>query len=132
MHIDYTDITSRVSEPPLWWLNGVPRYDRFWPGMTGGNEAVLVEAKCQHCGKPFVIGRSTWTSSGDALRREIVETRTINLGDPPWHCCPGPGDTMTTVPLEVFEFWMKVPGTADYERVPELEIVIDDPFGKMR
>jgi hypothetical protein len=121
MYVSYDDILKRIPEPPLWWSDGVPRYEPFEPKMTDvyAGEALLIEAKCQHCSRSFVLGIHS-VINGPGYRREIEEANDIHLDDPPSHDCDGPGNSMSSVPVRVLEFWENL-GGQDWRRVPELE-----------
>ena len=121
MWVSYDDILKRIPEDPLWWSDGVPRYEPFRPAMTSvyAKEALLVEAKCQHCGRLFTMGLH---SRGDYCR-ELQETDDILVGDPPNHDCGGPGNHMQTVPLRILEFWalFVTRESREWQRVTSLE-----------
>lgn len=133
MHVSYDDILHRIPEPPLCWSNGVPRYEPFEPHMTSvyAGEALLVEAKCQHCGCKFNLGVQS------SLHRPeygpAIQEGDIRLDDPPSHDCDGPGNSMTSMPVRVLEFWEKVnvstnpkQWSGEWRRVPSLEIEFPD------
>jgi hypothetical protein len=120
---------DRIAEPPLWWSNGVPRYERFRPAMTWvyAQEALLVDAKCQHCGRLFTMGLHS--SRLGEYRRELEETDDIRIGDPPNHDCGGPGNSMQAVPLRILEFWELVfvtTNSTEWQRVTSLEGELPD------
>lgn len=109
----YTDILSRIAEPPTWFdENGTPRYGAFHPSALPdiyAREACLLLIRCQNCGTEFQVGMS-WSQSDAVLRkqpslRSLIESGEIHYGDPPnMHCCPS-GPTMNSVPVRVLEFW---------------------------
>ena len=128
MHVSYDDILDRIRKPPIWWSNGVPRYEPFRPSMTSvyAQEAVLVEADCQHCGRTFIVALH---SHRPECRVDLEQTNDISLGDPPSHKCDGPGNSMSALPIRILEFWEKVDVTTnprraerEWQRVPSFEI----------
>lgn len=122
MHIAYSDITSRIAEPPLWWLNGVPRYCPFRPQETDiyAREALLVHIRCQACGADFNIGLFDPRDFGaTSFRERLLQSRTLGVGDPPNSgCCDG-GCSMSADEVAVLEFWER--RDRDWLRVPPLE-----------
>lgn len=136
MHHHYSDIISRISDPPLWWdENAVPRYDEFTPDGAANIYAMrvcLLLIECQDCGHPYKVCMSE--SSMDQIYESIAhpslikaaEKGWLHYGDPPNACPPGccAGSTMNSVPRRVLEFWRK--GDWDenrmaWVRMPELE-----------
>ena len=99
MNADFSDITDRISEPPVWWdTYGVPRWCVFSPSSsveiyTSSSE--LLEVQCACCGRKFLVN----TVSGDF--REY--------GDPPYHKCPG--DHNSVILLRVVQSWIHVDGS---------------------
>ncbi len=90
MFNDYSDITGRIAEPPLWWdEQGVPRYAEFAPWLVANiyaREVALVEIECFECPTRFQVALSTAGVMGQPERldlAEIIESREIDYGDPP-------------------------------------------------
>lgn len=151
MHHDYKDITSRISDPPLWWDEfAVPRYSKFSPAECANiyaNEVCLLHIECQGCGAAFkvCISRTTWETMETARSLEsFVRGHDIHFGDPPNAGCCAAGPTMNSVPRQVLEFWLRgrgkdgeteerngirvIKNPAEYmkwKRIPELECVIE-------
>ena len=128
MWVAYRDILDRIPEPPLWWLDGVPRYEPFKPYSTSvyAGEALLVQAKCQVCSKPFTLGLYSWSNRPE-FRKELEETGGLmGIGDPPSHDCTGPGNSMNSVPMRILEFWERVAPAREWERVTSLEGELPD------
>lgn len=126
MHVSYDDILDRIPEPPLWWLDGVPRYKAFGPAETSvyAFEALLVEAKCQHCQRPFTVGLPSLRQG--VFRAALEQTNDLpSIGDPPRHDCDGPGNSMNMLATRVLEFWERVSEPSSHgqwRRVPALEL----------
>ena len=90
MHVSYDDILSRILEPPIWWSDGVPRYTSFEPGMTCvyAQEAVLMEAECQSCGREFTLG--LYSHKPGSFRAKLTgPDMHWGWADPPNHHCHG-------------------------------------------
>lgn len=131
MKAKYEDIRKRIKEEPKWYdENGVPRYDPFHPDLSPNiyaEEVVLLEIKCQACGKKFLV-EMNWGNVYDYIEKiptleEQVRKKNIHYGDPPRHECPC-GDTMNCIDLRVVQFWKK--DKWDWKRMPELEIPIEN------
>lgn len=131
MNHHYSDIRSRIAEPPVWFdENAVPRWCEFGPN-EGANiyadEIALLHIECQNCGAAFRVAMS-WTTTDRIVHRLAplsarVRDQSIHYGDPPnVGCCPS-GPTMNSVPRRVLEFWRRECG--DGVRAPELEIAIE-------
>jgi hypothetical protein len=101
MHISYDDITRRIVDLPIWWLNGVPRYDAFAPSKLSAyaHEAALVKVECQMCYKQFLIGCFGPSRHGEVPYRD----------DPPYHSSDREeycgGNSMGYTELQILEFW---------------------------
>lgn len=126
MHTEYADITSRLGEP-LWWDDVcAPRYEPFQPYLCNdiyADEAMLIEIRCQHCGKAFLVA-DTWNPfdgiSGHLRLSEFAEHNRAEWGDPPAHGCVG--DTMTSESVRIAEFWKRSPVPfSGWERKTEYE-----------
>lgn len=123
MYIEYDDIVSRIAEPPLWWLEGVPRYEPFHHQAlcVYAQEALLVHIRCQICSKDFEIGLYDPRPYSTPTFRALLNTRReIGVGDPPNACC-FPGSSMGAVEVAVLQFWERPPNQREWRRVPELE-----------
>ena len=130
MNQEYADLISRLG-PPLWWDEySVPRYVSFAPSMCNNiyaDEACLLKIACQNCGQTFLVAMS-WSRMDGMLRdrprlSETIRAGWIHWGDPPYHEDPA-GNTENCEDLRVMEFWQKE--RFDWERMPELEIVLQD------
>ena len=128
MLFDYSDIWGRIPTPPLWWFEGVPRYEPFHPEWLDGREAALVHSKCQICGTDFMVGVCSLYANQPSLSDQIEKDGTIWLRDPPLvFCCQG-GHATSSLAIEVIEFWKRGKGN-DYRiwsRVPEFEKKLSD------
>lgn len=135
MWVSYNDILNRIADPPLWWLDGVPRYQPFKPFETSvyAGEALLIEAECQHCGKPFTLGLHSPLHHGE-FRSALERTNDLPpIGDPPNHDCDGSGNSMNALPMRITEFWEKVNVATnpkhwrgEWQRVSTFEITLPD------
>ncbi|WP_153039460.1 hypothetical protein [Sphingobium yanoikuyae] len=118
MHIHYHDILSRISDEPLWWFDGVPRFSPFKPDdvCVYGVDTVLVHTECRSCRKRYDVAfRSAY------IREKIAYEASLDLGDPPNACCRV-GPTMSSIEIEIIEYWRPLPfPTLGWERVPEWE-----------
>ncbi len=121
MYIDYADITGRIAEQPLWWLDGVPRYCRFAPHEVGvyAREAALVVVEGQLPEAEFTIGLFSSSSLFRfGLRAALLAHGYVDVGDPPnYRDRSDPSATAHVV--RVLEYWRR-DGTAwrrdgDYE-----------------
>ena len=114
MHNHFGDILRRISEAPLWWDNGYPRYDPFRPNDTANvyaSEAVLVFAYCQ-CGVSYKIC-ITHGGPDRILGNEIKKSKDLSVGDPPQACgfrqnveyesCGSAADSC--IPVSILEYW---------------------------
>lgn len=116
---DFTDITSRIAEPPIWYSEGgVPRYEPFSPRHLGvyDHYGVLYEIECQACGKHIQVGRGLphygFVRHDDVLKAEFYSLQDLlsgsGFGDPPQHGCVG--DTMTSIDTRIVEAWSRETG----------------------
>ena len=123
MHESYIDILSRIEEQPGWYdQNGTPRYGEFSPRRCPNiysHKVVLMKIACQCCGRYFNV--EMHTSLWD--RNNTVPPSRWHYGDPPAHGCIG--DTMNCEDLEILQVWRKESAADEWERVYELEGVID-------
>ncbi|MEG3143393.1 hypothetical protein U1839_01890 [Sphingomonas sp. RT2P30] len=86
MYIEYDDIISRIPDKPIWWLDGVPRYDPFRPDDVGvyPREAALVRTACQTCGNLFDIGFAAPSPDYPfGMRPYLAIHGALWIGDPP-------------------------------------------------
>lgn len=140
MNHDYSDIRSRIPEPPNWFdENAVPRYSVFEPTELSNiyaREGALVEISCQNCQRRFHVAfsRSTMddvrayrTGKEPITLASMIEAKTIHYGDPPnVGCCPS-GPTMNSDPIRVLEYWRRDDSTGhDWCRYNSLEIDVSD------
>jgi len=140
----YEDIRKRIKEEPKWFdENGVPRYDEFHPKLCPNiyaDEVVLIEIKCQACGRRFLVELS-WNIHDEIFRKipsleERIKNNSIHYGDPPFHLINGKpcvGNTMNSVPLRVVQFWrynIIKPFGEEWVRVKKLEKTIDVDWWK--
>jgi len=124
VHQNYTDITSRIAEPPTWYdQNGTPRYCKFSPDKCPNiysRTVVLMRIACQNCGKEFDVEMHAgmWDH-----RRDHPPSK-WHYGDPPVHDCVG--DTMNCEDLEVLEVWHKNSDSIDWKRITDFEHKVED------
>jgi hypothetical protein len=110
VHISYEDIQSRIPDRPLWWFNGVPRFDHFRPQDVNvyTREVALVHTQCQTCGTRFDVAVLPEPHGRD-LRTRIAYFSSLEIGDPPLHCprldCSG--NSMGSLEIAVSEFWTR-------------------------
>lgn len=144
MKPNYSDITSRLGEP-LWWdENGVPRYEAFHPSLCDvyADYAALMIVTCQACGRQFnvAVTRREYVESFEQGCLKLTPTTLPTVedaghfyyGDPPRHKT-GPtesgeclaGDTMTSDPRQILEFWQQEDW--EWKRKPELEFEFHIP-----
>lgn len=129
MNHDYSDIRSRISEPPLWWdESAVPRYAEFAPERLSNiyaREAALVLIACQACGTRFQVALSMAMREPQALAMAIRDG-SLHYGDPPnIGCCPA-GPTMNCDDIMVLQYWHRP--DFDWIRDSSLEISIEEPL----
>lgn len=150
MHLDYSDILSRLGKP-LWHdSNGVPRYEPFTPraATVYGDYVALLEIGCQACTTRMIVAK-VWMFL-DALRILRAQGRkdislapgmpntvsadpwtaigSFHYGDPPRHnredgeFCHA-GSTMNSIPIRVIEFWSRRRHiSSEWVRQPEYEL----------
>lgn len=130
MFIAYDDITTRIAEEPVWWLNGVPRYAPFSPDAATiyADEVALVRSRCQMCHRPFDVAAFRDEIS---IRDRIVLSGHPTLGDPPRHDDGCGGASMTSERVWLLEYWhcpRNADGVASHKwvRSPDLEGPLED------
>lgn len=126
----YSDIIERCGEP-LWWdEHAVPRYVPFTPHECAdiyAGRCCLLLINCQGCGAEFSVCISESNMDmvhGHAALPDMIRKEVISFGDPPnTGCCPA-GPTMSSIPVQVLEYWTQHPqdGADDWTRDPNLEI----------
>jgi len=133
MHISYDDITKRIAELPVWWLEGVPRYRSFRPDDLNvyAQEAVLMQVECQMCFRKFNIGQYSPSAYHPGQQLPFHD-------DPPSHSshveerCGG--ESMGFTELRTLEFWRRTrydpaaepPVESRWVRDHEQEIVYEE------
>ena len=123
---------DKLGEPKWWEETGHPRWVEFAPTLTYhiyAQEVVLLEIACQNCAEKFLV-----TMNFSDMHRmdkipslaDRVRSGAIHYGDPPNtdHCLAGP--TMSCMNIRVVEFWEQSQESYEFERVPELEILLPD------
>jgi hypothetical protein len=135
MHPRYDDITSRISEPPRWWFNGVPRYKHFEPDdlSVSPEQVALARVACQGCETEFLIGVEKKPSCQTDALAELY-SGDLNVGDPPRHDHPDgsrcAGETMGAVQIEVIEAWERASAFPwGWFRRPDCEGAVLVPLG---
>ena len=104
---------SRIKEPPVWWLYGVPRYEPFKPQAMGvyDYEVALVHTECQSCGTRYDVGVRAG-GRGRTIRNVIAYENQLDVGDPPNACsllgrdCWA-GASMNSLQMSVLEYWVR-------------------------
>lgn len=128
MHHQYTDILSRITEPPSWFdEHAVPRYGAFAPSELANIyavEAVLVQLACQSCGKSMLAAMSRGQHDEERPLREQIIARRLSYGDPPNTGCCFAGPSMTSDMLRVIEYWSRA--GFDWRRESTLELPLAD------
>ena len=121
VHVPYTDITERINEPPKWWADGVPRYNKFEPRFITVYypACLLVRGKCQSCHAGFIVGIAGGVPQ---LIKNEQELGDFHAGDAPYHesakgdpRCSGNWSSLLIT--EVLEAWWRAPNQVD--RSPE-------------
>lgn len=124
----YSDILSRIKDPPLWFdENAIPRWCKFEPRELANiyaREAVLGVVRCQACHREFHVAMSC-TRYEEHQLSSLAADRQLHYGDPPNVECCDVGLSMNSEFLRVLEFWSK--HKFNWTRVPELEGVEYDP-----
>jgi hypothetical protein len=117
----YSDILSRIKEPPLWFdENAVPRWCKFEPSKLANiyaREAALGVVRCQACHHEFHVVISC--TRYEQQLSSLVANRQLHYGDPPNIGCCDVGLSMNSEFLRVLEFWSRP--NFDWIRVPEFE-----------
>lgn len=130
MHHHYKDIRDRIAEPPKWFdEEAVPRYCDFSPNQKASiyaDEVALVLIACQVCERRFKVALSRSSFHSCPTIEAYIRDGSLHYGDPPnVECCPA-GATMNCDDLKVLEYWrLNRQGGYEWERVPELEVVLD-------
>jgi len=145
MFAEFSDILSRIAEPPEWWdQNGVPRFGAFTPNNTPdihAKEIVLFEIACQNCLRLFKVALAQSDSDRfDPFNHKKPFPRLsesifcLEFGDPPRHeddgkgeeC--GSGNSMNCLNIRVLEFWVRAPISSPdrWVRRSDLERPLED------
>jgi hypothetical protein len=133
MRRKYTDITSRITENPLWWdFYGVPRYEPFTYQMSSdvyADEVLLLKIACQACATEFNVEVSR--CKYEKLPKLADNIKDVFYGDPPNTSCCQVGPTMSSISLYIIEFWER--DNLKWRRRTDLENIqiesLDDYFG---
>lgn len=107
MHLDYSDITDRISEAPRWWLDGVPRYCEFSPDQVSiyAKEAALLLIEGQNPEGRFEVGVSSPSFKfRTSLRASLVAYGELYIGDPPNYKGRATPH-MSTGTVSVLQYW---------------------------
>lgn len=148
MKPNYSDILTRIDEPPVWWTEGgVPRWADMHPLEVGGYtcKVVFMRIACQSCGEQFIVSLSEHMYD---KHRGVppLEQRLASYGDVPSNKCCAVGDTMTSYPVRIESMWVDERGDwrkldadelppipdgwwnhreEEYEQDPEIEALFD-------
>lgn len=141
MHYPLMDITDRISEPPTWWLNGIPRYCEYAPDRaTFARTNMLVRVCCQQCRRAFAVAIGTQAILlqnvvepvlGYPFDSKTGETISEAHDDPPLHLrddgfnCPG--NPMIAEWIAILQVWERSGGESI--RRPDLEGPSPDSLG---
>jgi len=134
MFQEYSDITQRIAEPPMWWdENGVPRYIEFAPYRAANIyaiEVVLLDIACSCCLNRFQAalsgqGGAAHDEKGRSLA-DNIRSGEIDYCDPPnyGNCRDGPSTGCFN--LHVLQYWRRQDGWRDWIRDSSLEIVLPE------
>lgn len=126
MHIRYDDIIDKISEAPIWWLYGIPRYRSFAPNDLNvyAREAVLMRVECQMCFKQFDVGQYYPDKRFGGEHFPYREDPPSHASDVEEYCG---GDSMGFSELQVLEFWRRVPGSTEWARDHSREEIFSEP-----
>lgn len=136
MHVPLMDITDRIAEPPIWWLNGVPRYCDYHPRDASLlRTQLLVRVCCEYCRRVFDTGIGTMATLKVGVVEPVfgypVNTATDNwieeaFDHPPYHLrengyrCDGSNSFAEWVAiLQVWEWMPK--GASSWQRRFDLD-----------
>lgn len=121
MYRSYRDIIDAVGKPPLWWVDGVPRFEPFTPrlAINYGREVALVHCRCQCCGFRYDIAKCGG-GEPDSLREYHALYCSMEIGDPPNFCC-SPGHATSVEEIEILQFWY-MPNYVDWVRDRSMEL----------
>jgi hypothetical protein len=154
----YSDILTRIAEPPRWFdEQGVPRYCQFAPAEIANiyaHECALLEIACQGCGQTFIVALDQKAANESIAMpgqkaqwqklAELIRSHRIEYSDLPNVDCCGAGPSMTSVTKRVLEYWYRWEETytergstavfvrarsGDWKRDPSLEIEIKSTDG---
>lgn len=98
------------------------------------DQVALIEIQCQGCGKHFLV-----EVQSDRIKRilfkepdlkELIKTKGLSYGDPPFHEGCDSGLTMTAIPLRVIEFWEYDWNKIEWKRNKEYEINVTPDYWK--
>jgi hypothetical protein len=111
----YSDILQKINEKPKWWdKNGTPRYCEFSPENFDVyiDEAALIEIACQGCGEKFDVEITHEKYHPLEINKKSLfdQTDSIGYGDPPRNNCCSAGPTMSSIPLQIKQFWKRENG----------------------
>lgn len=133
MHYPLMDITDRISEDPIWWLDGIPRYCDYHPHeATFQSTNLLVRVWCQGCGSTFdvAVGTSATLEKGiiDPVSGYPIDSKTGLIirnvdDDPPFHLGK---DGFNCIGNSMLEEWVAILQVwegqgQNYSRRPDLE-----------
>jgi hypothetical protein len=135
MHLKYHDILRHASGRPLWWLDGVPRYEPFSPDVAGTFEIALVQTACQGCGTRYDVSVRPRPPLFHKLRNVLAYTNSLEVGDPPFAChelgatqCSA-GYCTSSLEIKILEFWWRTGIRAEWQRDKRLERLLVDANG---
>ncbi len=121
MYRSYRDIIDAAGKTPLWWVDGVPRFEPFSPALAinYGSEVALVHCRCQCCGFRYDIAKCGG-GEPDSLREYHALYCDLQIGDPPNFCC-SPGHASGVNEIEILQFWY-MPNYVEWVRDQGMEL----------
>ncbi|MCJ2184024.1 hypothetical protein MTR62_15165 [Novosphingobium sp. 1949] len=126
MRQKYHDIIRNIPHPPIWWFEGIPRYEAFSPAIIGTFEIALVHTECRSCRTRYDIAIKPQPPLYHSLRNILAYTNALEVGDPPFACdelgaqC-NMGYAMSSLEFKILEFWCRSDVRSEWQRISHLE-----------
>lgn len=132
MYPCYRDLLDLTEKPPIWWLNGVPRWCAFAPAEVSpyAREVALVLVRSQTTGTAYTVAiehrpQPSLDLSSKPSLADTIPGGWVPYGDPPNDGEDHEGATMTALQIEVIEYWRRNASLA-WERDASLEVALQD------